>query len=179
MALIRTETWDTQELNRFLIDHERDQFAYGAFDCCLFAADAIQVMTGVDIATEFRGKYKTELGALKAIRKITGGTSVEDAITYCAAQHGLTEWRYPLQAQRGDLVAIENGESIIAGIVHLNGKHVISIGESGLIRLPLTAIKRAWRTGNDPVSPRTPKEQMAEQQAITEGSLVFASPVRN
>ena len=145
MTLKRTDHWATREFDTYLKSHAHGTFKYGALDCCLMAADAIHSMTGVDIAADFRGKYSTELGALKAIKSITGGTSVLDAIAYCASKHGLTEWKSPLLAQRGDLVAIKDGEQTVAGIVHLNGRHAITIGKAGLVRYPLTAVVKAYK----------------------------------
>ena len=145
MTLKRTEHWATRELDSFLKSHAHTTFQYGALDCCLLAADAIQAMTGVDIASDFRGKYSTELGALKIIKSVTGGTSVLDAVAYCAAKHGLMEWKSPLLAQRGDLVVIKDGEQQVAGMVHLNGRHAITIGKAGLVRYPLTAVVKSYR----------------------------------
>jgi hypothetical protein len=144
MALTRTPHWATRELDQFLINNAKTPFQWGVLDCCLFAASAIQAFTGTDIADDFRGKYSTQTSAFALIKTVTGGTTVEDAAVYCATKHGLTEWSTPLLAQRGDLVVIQDGDQLIAGIVHLNGRHVISIGESGLKRLPLKAAKRAW-----------------------------------
>ena len=145
MPLTRTLHWATQELHAYLVAHNQDTFSWGTNDCCLFAANAIQAMTGVDIASDFRDKYTTELGAMKAIKDVSGGSSVEDAAVYCATKHGLVEWSAPLLAQRGDLVLVQDADRLIAGVVHLNGKHVISIGEQGLKRLPLTSVTRAWK----------------------------------
>lgn len=125
-------------------------FVWGTNDCCLFPADAIKAFTGVDIASDFRGKYTDEASAFELIPWITGhevdrASAVEDAAVYCAQKAELKEWPGPLFAQRGDLVVIANGETTIAGVVHLNGRHVISVGQSGLLRLPLRSVKRAWR----------------------------------
>lgn len=145
MALKRTEHWATREFHQFLLARAAQPFAWGGNDCCLFAADAVLSFTGVDLAAEFRGQYHDEAGALAAIRKIAGGSTVEDAIAWCAAKHGLVEWPKPLFAQRGDLVAVEDAGRIIGGVVHLNGRHVAAVGETGLKRLSIQAIKRAWK----------------------------------
>lgn len=142
---IRSTTWETRELHQFLAYHSHTPFAWGQFDCCLFAADAIQAMTGVDIASEFRGRYDSKLSAFSLIHSVTGGSTVADAAAYCAKQYGLDEWAYPLMAQRGDLVVFHNGGNLIAGIVSLSGTQVISVAESGLVTEPITAIERAWR----------------------------------
>jgi hypothetical protein len=124
---------------------------WGANDCALFAADAIEAMTGVDIAADFRGKYHDEASALALIHSITGGSTVADAAAYCAAQHGLVEWTQPdpgtpgsrlpapLLARRGDLVVLPDAGRIIAGVVHLNGRDVAVVGEAGLKRIPAAA----------------------------------------
>jgi len=144
MPLTRTPHWATREFHQFLLARAKTPFAWGSNDCCLFPADAILAFTGVDLATDFRGKYHDEASAFALIKSITGGTTAADAAAYCATKHGLVERAHPLTAQRGDLVVIGNGTSLIAGIVHLNGRHVISVGESGLLRLSILNVKRAW-----------------------------------
>jgi hypothetical protein len=148
--------WDWERaFDDFLQARAEALFAWGSNDCALFAADAIEAITGTDIAAVFRdengrGKYATELGAFQTIQAVTGGSTVPDAAVYCAAKFGMVEWAdasgkpLPLFAQRGDLVVIQNGSNQIAGVVHLNGKHVVSVSETGPVRLPVAAIVRAW-----------------------------------
>ena len=94
--------------------------------------------------SELRG-YDCELGAMRKIREVTGGSSLEDAIEWCAAKHGLVERKHPLMAQRGDLVVYRGADdSRSAGLVHLSGRHIVSPGEQGLLRLPITAVQRSW-----------------------------------
>ncbi len=145
MALTRTPHWATRELHAFLLARAAMPFAWGTNDCAIFAADAIQAFTGTDIAAPFRGAYTTELGALKAIKTVANGTTVVDAVAWCAQQHGMVEWTHPLMARRGDLVIVADTAGPISGIVHLSGRHVVSVGQEGLKRLPVTAILRAWK----------------------------------
>ena len=100
-------------------------------------------MTGTDIASDFRGAYKTERRAFAAIRKITGADGVEAALTYVAAKHGMPEVP-PLTAMRGDLLLIEESGQRIAGIVGMDG-YAWCVGANGLHRLPITAALKAWR----------------------------------
>lgn len=160
MPLPRKQQWDTSHFNQFLIDHANKPFEWGNHDCALFAANAVEAITGVDIASEFRDKYTTQLGALRAISKITNGSTVVDAVAHCANKHGLVEHTYPLMAKRGDLVIIDNEGTLIAGVVHLNGRHVISVSETGLVRLPITNIVRAWSL--DIPAPSQPTESVSE-----------------
>jgi len=145
MPIQRSSTWLTKELDAFLRENANAKFVWGTLDCSLFAANAIQAMTGVDIADDFRGKYADEASAFALIKTVTGGTTVADAAAHCASKHGLTEWKYPLQAQRGDLVVVQNGTNLIAGVVDLSGKYVASIGETGILRVSIRNIKRAWQ----------------------------------
>jgi len=145
MPIQRSSTWLTKELDVFLRENANAKFVWGTLDCSLFAANAIQAMTGVDIADDFRGKYADEASAFALIKTVTGGTTVSDAAAHCASKHGLTEWKYPLQAQRGDLVVVQNGTNLIAGVVDLSGKYVASIGETGILRVSIRNIKRAWQ----------------------------------
>jgi hypothetical protein len=112
-------------------------------------AKVAQGFAGVDIAADFRGKYTDKISAFKAIRAITGGTTVADAAAWCAGKHGLVELDFPKKAQRGDLVimrqtAVDVEDQLIAGVVHPSG-HLVSVAESGAVRLPITNIVRAWR----------------------------------
>lgn len=144
MPLIRTPHWATREYHKFLLARAHTPFAWGVNDCCIFPADAIQSFTGVDLAADFRGKYANEDEALALIETVTGGKTVADAAAYCADQHGLIERIHPLMAQRGDLVVIAESGNLISGIVHLNGRHVVTVSERGLLRLPIMNVKRAW-----------------------------------
>jgi hypothetical protein len=57
----------------------------------------------------------------------------------------MAELKQPLFARRGDLCVVEDSGRLIAGLVHLSGRHIVAAGEDGLHRLPITDIKRAWR----------------------------------
>ncbi len=150
MSYKRKDHWATRHFDTFLRERANAPFAWGVNDCALFSADAVESILGIDIADDFRGKYSTQLGAIRTIQKVTGGTSVADAAAYCAAKHGLIEHTYPLMAKRGDLVVIENGGNLIAAVVHLNGHHAVSVSETGLVRLPIADhngkpnVVRAW-----------------------------------
>jgi hypothetical protein len=139
-----------QCFDAFLRERENAPFAWGSNDCALFSADAIHANTGTDIAADFRGKYTTELGALRAIQEVAGGTTIVDAVAYCANKHAMTEHIHPLMAKRGDLVIVANAGALICGVVHLNGIHIVSVSETGTVRLPLADAKgkpnvvRAW-----------------------------------
>lgn len=145
MALTRVQHWATRAFHTFLLESKDKEFAWGSWDCCMFVADAIQAITGVDIADDFRGKYSDQASAMQVIKTVTGGSTVADAAAYCAVKHGLSELQSPLMAQRGDLVIVKDAVGLVAGVVHLNGRHVVVVGEGGLKRQPITNVTRAWR----------------------------------
>ena len=145
MPLTRTPHWATRELHQFLLDRAPLPFAWGTNDCSLFAADAIQSFTGVDLAADFRGKYTDEASAMALVKKVTGTGTIESAAAYCAQKQSLSEYQHPLMAKRGDLALVQNGDTgVISGIVHLNGRHVVTVGQRGLLRISILHIKRAW-----------------------------------
>jgi hypothetical protein len=43
------------------------------------------------------------------------------------------------------MVVLPDAGRPIAGLVHLNGRDVVAVGEAGLKRLPLAGVTRAWR----------------------------------
>jgi hypothetical protein len=144
MALKRLPNWDTQLLPAFVASRRTTPFAWGTNDCSLFAADAVLAITGEDIADAFRGRYTDEASAFGLIKALTGGTDVAHAAAYCATKHGLTEYSYPKLAKRGDLVVLTNAGRVIAGVVHTDGRHIVSVGEKGLLYLPISQAQRAW-----------------------------------
>lgn len=141
--MTRKQHWATRAFHAFLSSRRDTPFAWGTNDCALFAADAIEAITGTDIASDFRGKYSDQAGAFATVKAVCGGSTVADAAAYCAEKHGLEEWKYPLMAQRGDLVVVENGGTTIAAVVGLSG-HVAAMTEDGWVQLPITQVVRAW-----------------------------------
>jgi hypothetical protein len=146
IPLKRKEHWDSIAFHEFLLSRAHEEFAWGKNDCALFAADGIEAITGVDVARDFRG-YNDEPSAWASIKSVCNGSTVDDAIVFIATKFDLCELEHPLMAQRGDLVVIEQESRRIAALVHLNGRHVVAVGEGGLRRYPITEVKRAWHYG--------------------------------
>ena len=144
MSLKRVEHWAEMAYHDFLIARAKAPYVWGKNDCALFAADGILAQTGTDIAADFRGLYADEAGAYVAIRDVCGGKDVADAAAWAAARAGMVERGWPMMAQRGDLVIVEIDGKPMAGLVLLNGVHVGVPGDRGLLRQPITAIKRSW-----------------------------------
>lgn len=128
----RIENWPTL-LAEFIDSRRELPFAWGERDCCLFAADAVEVITGTDFAADYRSTYDS---ALSAHRVIAAAGGVPALVPFDEVE--------PSYAQRGDVVLLEQDGRDCLGI-HLG--HVIAgQGPDGLTFLPPNNAVRAWRT---------------------------------
>jgi hypothetical protein len=153
----RLPDW-TARLAATIRAREDAPFAWGTFDCCLAAADAMLAMTGVDAAQGARG-YKTARGALGALRRIAGrdvgiGELIERMAEIRAARLGLAEHPRIVQAGRGDVGLIEV-EGDVSGLRHaiafvdMTGRFWLhpAVDAPGWARTPLRQASRAWKVG--------------------------------
>jgi hypothetical protein len=143
MALTRHIKW-AAALDTLIHARAATPFSWGDNDCCLFVGDAVKEMTGTDIAAEFRGKYTDAAGANAVIQATVKSANVADIAAYVANLNDMAEVR-PLQAQRGDMVVLDGGGGLALAIVSLDGLTATGVGESGLMRVPLKRVVRAWR----------------------------------
>lgn len=65
---MRIEGWE-KRLNDYIESCQSKEFKYGSFDCVIFAADAVKLVTGIDPIYEGRGEYKDLKSGLELIRK--------------------------------------------------------------------------------------------------------------
>jgi hypothetical protein len=113
----------------------RTTYAWGHHDCALFAAGAVQAMTGIDFAAEFRGKYEDEDGARRLLTSLGCGDVGDLASRY------LPEIT-PAEARRGDVVMIEGVLGPFLAIV--DGRTAVGPSARGLTHTPLDQAVRAW-----------------------------------
>jgi hypothetical protein len=128
-----------KRLADFLKQHERTPFAWGSFDCVLFAARCADYVTGNDYASEFIGTYHTALQAQRVITDKLAATfeTVFDSY-YARVPHQL--------AQPGDIVlAVPPTLKPTYGIG--NGHQVVMPGPDGLVGHSLSEVytQQAWR----------------------------------
>ena len=113
---------------------EKRPFLWGEHDCCLFAADCAEAMTGDNFADGWRGTYDSETGAKKAL--LRGGGSLEKVLSKYLDE-------VPVKmAQRGDIAVVENAGTRCAGVIY--GGAVWVPGEAGLVCLRIKPLS-AWR----------------------------------
>lgn len=132
--MTRRSTWEA-ELSAYIASVRDLPMAWGSHDCGLFFAGACLAMTGFDPGEPFRGKYSTELGAAKALKKFGSG-DLESTLD------GLFDVVPAGFARRGD--GIWNGESV--GVCM--GAYALFVAtEGGLARIPRADWVKAWRVG--------------------------------
>lgn len=123
-------------------DWGEDQKRAGvSHDCCLFSDGAVEAMTGESAMAEFRGRYRTAIGAARALRRYGAGT-LEATLT--------AKFGEPLPAalvMRGDIIMRDEPPIGAIGIsVGPVGLFVGQEGErNGLVALPRGAWICGWR----------------------------------
>lgn len=130
---MRTRDWTTQLANMIKAATERP-FSWGEFDCCLFAADCAVAVCGTDPAALYRGRYTTEMGAKRLLKKIHG--SLDAAWDACFARVN------PAFIQRGD-VAMYDGPNGRGVAVYWAGEFW-SVAEDGAGRIACEPLV-VWR----------------------------------
>lgn len=132
---MRLPDWETR-LADYIGGHRKAVFEYGRFDEVLFAAGAIEAMTGEDPAAHIRGRYDTRLGALRVMRR----EGFRNLVEVMDVRFGTV----PLgHAQRGDITLHGCGLGVCLG------RDAYFIGEDdgrhGLVAIPMRSCEIAWR----------------------------------
>lgn len=126
-----------ERFGRLLVERWTVPFAWGSNDCCLWAADAVLALLGVDPAARIRGTYHDAAGAGLALRRLGAGGLVRMA-TAVLGQPLCS----PLLARVGD-IGHTNSRTLAVCI----GEQWTAPNERGLGLLPLTSATMAWRVG--------------------------------
>lgn len=115
-------------------------FKYGKMDCCLFVCNVIRDNTGKDYAKPWRGRYSTELGAMRCV------SEYRDFVGVVSAAFGTMK---PMkQVKTGDPVWIGppfvEGDSIGAALGIYDGLNVVYITDKGLEKVSIAFGKGCW-----------------------------------
>ena len=109
-------------------------FEWGQHDCATWAAEVRLAMTGQDAAAAWRGRYRSERGALRTLRRL-GFQTMEAGVTGVLSDPLPT----PLLAQRGDVVLMDDALGVCIGAVAL------FLAPEGLTERPMADCRLAWR----------------------------------
>jgi hypothetical protein len=137
MIFTRLADWD-RRLARVTEKHIESPGVWGDADCLLTLADAVEAVTGTDPAADIRGRYTTERGASRILKR-RGFANVEEVLASLFPPVGR------LLAQRGDAGVIARHGVLAAGYVTEYGL-AVKTGR-GLDFHPQTEIKSAFKVG--------------------------------
>jgi hypothetical protein len=124
---MRFEDWQSR-LVEYLSGVSRAEFAYGTHDCALFCAGAVEAMTGVDLAVNWRGQYKTMAQGLRVLN----ADGYRDHVDL-AARH--FEEIPIFAATLGDLAVMPTAEGLALGVVQGEGVYVLSQDRLGVMSI--------------------------------------------
>jgi len=131
----RHENW-SERLEAFFAERRELVFEWGTNDCALFAADAVLLITGEDLAAEYRGRYGSAKDALNLIKEADG----LDAIATVKLGDRI-DWRL---AQRGDVVLVDMEGRRCLGVC--DGVYVAGPGSEEMLYLPMSdSALAAWK----------------------------------
>lgn len=135
MALQRIPTWRVA-LHQTIEAHRREPFVWGQHDCALFTADCVRAMTGLDLASGFRGSYSTPAGSVRALKRAGFTDLVALVASFFAEIH-------PMMARAGDIAALETEDGWAVGMVA--GEQVLFLGPEGLGAVERLSVDKAFR----------------------------------
>lgn len=128
----RFPDWITR-LEAFIKSETVTPFVWGENDCCLFAANAIKMMTGTDIAAIERGTYASKRQCLKTYK------SAESAVQAAAERNKMPLVKRP---SKGDLVLVRTSNGVAAGICL--GATVVAKAPHGLAIVDRSEVIKSW-----------------------------------
>jgi len=122
------------KLSAAISKYKKAGFSYGELDCFLFVCNIIRDTSGTDYAARWRGGYKTELGALRAIAEFG---------SFDAAMLAVFGEVHPIwSVKKGDPVLLNSAcvesDLINAGIGLFDGDQVVYLCDKGIDRAPIT-----------------------------------------
>ena len=130
---MRLTNWQTR-LHDCIAEAQVRVFGWGVRDCCLFAADCVQAVTGIDHAADLRGTYSSAAGARRAMARLGG------VAAFVTQQLG--EPVHPGLAQVGDVGLFKEGEQDALAV--FGGSAWFAAGPQGitLVAAPMVTV---WR----------------------------------
>jgi hypothetical protein len=131
----RQRGWE-QRLFKYTCSMLSVPFEYGKNDCILFAASCVEAVTGEDPASEHRGTYSTETGALRIILE-SGAQSLGEFV-------GLYLPEKPVALmQRGDVGIFDGPDGEFVAVCQ--GKESVGPTSRGLIHVKTIQAKQAFK----------------------------------
>ncbi len=134
---MRFVDWE-QRLNNVVNEYMLKPFEWGVSDCCMFAADCVAAMTGIDYAKGIRNTYTNIEEARQRINEVYSVTGVDDIPNAVGLQEiGCTK------AMRGDIVAYETKYGPALGVCY--GRYALFKSDIGLQSVAMNRVQKSWR----------------------------------
>lgn len=108
---------------------------WGQHDCCLWAADCVQAITGVDPAQQLRGLYSTERDARRLMAQLGGMAAIATA--------ALGKPVFACMASVGDIVLVTQAQQTLLAVC--NGGTLLVVGQDGLQTQFMPLQCKAWK----------------------------------
>lgn len=130
---MRISCWE-DALSDYMDMKRHEPFEYGVNDCCMFAAGAVEAITGEDPIPEFRGKYDSLKTSLQVIKDIGAGTL-----------EATMDGKFPEveigHAQRGDLAFFDGSVGVVMG------GFAYFVSDDGVERIKRSLWDKCWSVG--------------------------------
>jgi hypothetical protein len=130
---MRISCWE-DALSDYMDMKRHEPFEYGVNDCCMFAAGAVEAITGEDPIPEFRGKYDSLKTSLQVIKDIGAGTL-----------EATMDGKFPEveigHAQRGDLAFFDGSVGVVMG------GFAYFVSDDGVERINRSLWDKCWGIG--------------------------------
>lgn len=136
-TLKRVEGWDINLVTVTNAMSSRPHI-WGDNDCAIFAANAIEAMTGADLMAKIRGRYSTAIGAARVIKN-DGFESLADYVSSLLPEISLHD------AKRGDLIMCDGPQGEFLAIKER--RYAIGPGVLGVEAVRKSQFRKAWKVG--------------------------------
>jgi hypothetical protein len=142
-TLQRLPDWPLR-LEAFVQQRAHQPFAWGAQDCALFAADAVQALTGVDVAPPALRQHRSARAALRSLQAHGGLHGIAQAALGTPIAPALATVGDVLLVNSNNLAFMHPGRPMLA---LCNGSTALAPGPQGLVSVSLQRATHAWRVG--------------------------------
>ncbi len=147
IRLIRQPRWE-ERMNQYIIRHGQTKFDHANFDCVRFTAGVVESITGVDLISEIRGKYKNRKEAIGYLKELgSDGFYRKVDEVFSEAGFDRVSWK---EAMRGDPCFFPNRIGVDGfvpdGLGVCGGVFAITPNSegNGLKQIPMTEAKMVW-----------------------------------
>jgi hypothetical protein len=131
--MTRFQDWQVR-FEAFLKARRREPFAWGSNDCALFAADAVEAITGEHLCPQLRGH--------RNVRQALRTLACEGGVRGIATQ-ALGEPIRPVFARVGDVVVVPAGKR--ESLAVCNGQTALLPGPDSMAAVSMRLALAAWR----------------------------------